>query len=91
MNYTARHRGNHSVARDRWIQISANDTHKKEEIMPSITILLDASIVIWNKKPDIHHNGCWAQFIEKKHWISIIILPEGFPVVWIKKYVTPKS
>ena len=40
---------------------------KARRVYTSITILLDGSIVIWSKKPDIHHNGGQAQFIERKH------------------------
>ena len=45
---------------------------------------------IWTNKPDIHHNRGQVQFIKRKFWPSIIILPERFPAVWMK-YVVPVS
>ena len=41
-----------------------------------------------SKKPDICDNRGRAKFIESNCWPSIAILPEGFPVMWSKKYVT---
>ena len=33
------------------------------------------------------HNRGGTQFIERKHWASVMILPEGF-AMWSRKYVT---
>ena len=64
---------------------------KERKLYASITILLDGSIVIWSKKPDICHNRGLVQFIERKRR-PIAILPEGSAVMWSKKYVvTPVS
>ena len=64
---------------------------KERRVCTSITILIDGSIVMWNKKPNDHHNGGWAQLIERERWPSIAILPEGSAIMWSKKYVTPVS
>ena len=53
-------------------------------------VLLDESIVMWSKKPDFPRSGGRLQFIQRKRWPSITILPEG-SVMWSKKYIIPLS
>ena len=46
---------------------------------------------MWSKKLDTCHIAWQARFIERRHWPSITILPEGSAVMWSKNYVTPVS
>ena len=45
---------------------------------------------MWSKKLDFPRSGGRLQFIQRKRWPSITILPEG-SVMWSKKYIIPVS
>ena len=42
------------------------------------------ALFMWNKKPDICHNGGWAQFMERKRQPSITIAPDGISHYYVE-------